>query len=242
MIAGLAGCGPLPERVEGSAEPATSSWHAISEGVYEKTEPNGAITRLSVGAAGAEHTRRELEARLGQAEAEARQHPGDVAAADRSRELKQALDVATQGAKTGGAPQSPIIPESMSSGLLALCTRYRYEFETSLTRGTYNVTVFAKTTFIPTDGFSPLPPAPTAVTVVSAASIKPTSSSAWNTVQRYSNVIGGVTVTATKNWDQVTPIDPTCTGYTSNQISVSSTLCEGLGYVSLEHMYTGCQP
>jgi hypothetical protein len=215
---------------------ATDGWARIADGVYQRQQADGTVTRFAYGSGGAAFERARLEGDLARMQA---QFPAD---ADGERALERRIDgvraaLAAIPEKAGGG----ISPMSTSSGLI--CNRWQYDFDTHLVVGAAGATAVSRVVLTPDPSGTTMQPPPSAVSQSTEAEVTGFGSfiSSSNSGITYRNATS--TAADSPGVNLSGPVGPTaCTAHTESQIHVTPGVpCAGqLPFVSTSTDYNNC--
>jgi len=225
------GAAPSPDDIFS----ATDGWSRVADGVYERPEADGSVSRFAFGAGGAAYERARLEGELAELAA---QFPADAAG-------EQALEqrIADARAALAAIPEKGgdgIVPMSTTTGMI--CGTWKYHWDYHFTVGDDGATAISR--ILLTDNpAGPIVPPPVAVSqsataVATKAGGSPTP--VTNTGSTYKN-----TTSAVDAWDGVNISGSinagSCTGSASFTLNVTPGFtCGGSPFVSMSVPFTTC--
>ena len=189
-------------------EPALSSDGTvkIAQGVYQRTEPDGSVTRMAYGAAGAQYDRNELKGRIAKLNSDAAIGAGP---GDKEKTLAQ-----LQEALAGIPSTKPFSPTPLAAQPGTLCGSFNYGLDSHFVVGIDGATTVARAIINP-DAFGP-PATYTSIYGYASATLSP-SGYPSRTVTRSST--NGNPLTAMADWN---------IGYVSTPAPLGTSACTGL--------------
>lgn len=214
---------------------AADGWSRIANGVYERHEADGSISRFAYGAGGAAFERARLEGEITDLSS---QFPAD-AAGERALEGRIADARKTLAAIPDKAGEG-IVPMSTTTGMI--CGTWVYHYDYAFNVGDDGATAISRIllTANPAGPIVP-PPAGVSQTVTSIATKAGGSPSpVSNTGTTYES-----TTSALAEWDATNQLGPinsnSCTGSSSFSMTVTPGFtCGGSPFVSASHLFGSC--
>ena len=218
-----------------------AGWVPLAEGVYQREDADGTVTRLAFDAGGARYDRSVLEQEIGRLSSAASR--SDVGAEAELAELNAALAGIPAVGPTHRTGTPPVSITSSQTG--ALCGHWAYAFDSHLSVGRIGATVTARTG-VGSDLFGPPPPVSSA-TQYARAVLTPAGGTAITTTHTLPDLSTWM-APSTSDWiaDDAanSPLTPSsCTASTFSYISVTAgTTCtpSSGGYASMTKNYTTC--
>lgn len=220
----------------------TGGWIRLSEGVYQREDPDGTITRMGFGAGGALYDRYTLEKEIEALSNEAAwKEAGSVDS--EIAELKAALAGIPAVGLAEAKHASPIGIASSQTG--ALCGHWAYAFDSHLSVGKIGATVTARTG-VGSDDVGP-PLSVSSATQYARAIVTPSGGTAITTSTTLPDLSTWMSA-ATSDWvknDGANSLvtSSSCTASTFSYVSVTAgTSCNPSsgGYASMTKSYATC--
>lgn len=220
----------------------SDGWVKLAEGVYQREDVDGSVTRLGFDAGGAQYDRTLLENEIRALEDKIAFDGKNAGTAAELAELKRALagiPVVDPVAKSSPGAQI------MSSQSGVLCGFITYSFDSHLSVGKVGATATARTAYGP-DAIGPSPIA-SGITQYAQAKVSPAGETAI-TVTKSLSTDANWMAPATADWVKANSANypvgtSSCTAYTQSYISMSAsngcTPSSG-GYASMTKNYTSC--
>lgn len=219
----------------------SGGWVQLAEGVYQREEPDGTITRMGFDAGGASYDRHVLEEQIAALAGEASRNGADV-----EEELAE-LEAALAGIPVVDLAQRKSAPaaEIQSSQTGILCGHWAYAFDSHLSVGKIGATATARTG-VGSDGVDP-PLSVSSATQYARAVLTPSGGTAITTTNTLPNLSTWM-APATSDWIQTNAADSpltssSCTASTFSYVSVTAgTSCtpSSGGYASMTKNYATC--
>jgi len=214
---------------------SADGWSRVADGVYERPESDGSVSRFAFGPGGAAYER----ARLGRELATlSSQFPAD---ADAERALeKRIADVRAAIDAIPDKVDNSIEPMSTTTG--TICGTWVYHWDYHFVAGDDGATSISRIV-VTADPFGPIVPPPSAVSQTVTATVTPTGGSPTpvsNTGTTYKN-----TTSAIDEWDATNLLGSinsgSCTGSASFNLTVTPGFtCGGSPFASGSHPFTTC--
>lgn len=217
-------------------------WVKLTEGVYQREDADGNVTRLGFGAGGAQYDRKVLEKEIRALEDKIAFGDASPDAEAELAEHKRALAGIPVVSRTAKASSGPQIMSSQSG---VLCGLRGYSFDSHFVVGKTGATAVARTG-LGSDDLGPSPPI-TGITQYARGIVTPTGGTPIVTTNMLSDS-STVGVSAIANWlkddaPNSAVVAANCSGSTRSYISLNisgvCTVSTG-GYASMDKTYSTC--
>jgi hypothetical protein len=214
---------------------AADGWSRIADGVYERAEADGSVSRFAFGPGGAAYERARLERELADLSA---QFPAGVdaerALEARIADTRAAIDAIPDKVDNG------IEPMTTTTG--TICGTWVYHWDYHFVAGDDGATSISRI-LLTADPFGPIVPPPAGVSQTATAVVTPSGGSPTpvsNTGTTYKS-----TTSAIDEWDGTNILGSinsgSCTGSASFSVTVTPGFtCGGSPFVSGFHNFTSC--
>jgi hypothetical protein len=210
----------------------------IAEGVYEKIDADGNITRMAYGDAGADFDRENINNRIAAIEQKSRPGSPSQDEVNELANLQEAL--AGLPSEQTGVPSEKAMPISPQVSVRnTFCSSWFSDLDTQLVVGSVAASAIARAGLEP-DAVGPVLQYGN-LTVYTSATITPSGGASPITVTHSSTSTQALTALADSNLGYAAgPIGPSgCTASTYSYLSASNTACP-LRFVSQTKSYTSC--
>lgn len=219
----------------------SGGWIPLAEGVYQREDPDGTVTRVGFDAGGASYDRHVLEEKISVLSGEASRNGADVEA-----ELAE-LEAALAGIPVVDLTQRKSAPsaEIQSSQTGVLCGHWAYAFDSHLSVGKIGATVTARTG-VGSDDLGP-PLSISSATQYARAVLTPSGGTAITTTNTLPDLSTWM-APSTSDWIKINAANypltsSSCTASTFSYVSVTAgTTCtpSSGGYASMTKNYATC--
>jgi hypothetical protein len=214
---------------------AADGWSRVADGVYERAEADGSVSRFAYGPGGAAWERARLERELASLSS---QFPAD---ADAERALeKHIADVRAAIDAIPDKVDNSIEPMSTTTG--TICGTWVYHWDYSFVAGDDGATSISRI-LLTADPFGPIVPAPAAVSQTATATVTETGGSP--TPVSKTGTTYKSTTSAIDEWDATNQLGAigsgSCTGSASFSMTVTPGFtCGGSPFASGSHSFASC--
>jgi hypothetical protein len=235
LAAGLAtsamGATPSPDDIFSAAD----GWTRVTDGVYERPEADGSVSRFAYGSGGAAYERSRLQGELAELSAQFPKSDAD------ERALEQRIaDVRTAIAAIPDKAGDGIVPMSTTTG--RICGTWDYHWDYHFTVGDDGATAISRI-LLTANPLGPVVPAPAAVSQTATAIATKAGGSpspVSNTGSTYKS-----TTSAVAEWDGTNIIgsinSASCTGSASFNLAVTPGFtCGGSPFASMSQSFPTC--